>query len=166
MLEPGRRRLFTDTLRPPEGYVLDRAVGTTFTLDLMTLLAVPLAFTFRDAYDSNGQLPTELLSLLESARRYAGRIMVFYHGGRMGVPRASQPALAFVEQSVIAAFPRDRNQSGAAFHPKVWVLRYKARDGKVDEPDKYRLICQSRNLTFDRVVGLVARSGRRISPGK
>ena len=150
MLEPGRRRLFTDTLRPPEGYVLDRAVGTTFTLDLMTLLAVPLAFTFRDAYDSNGQLPTELLSLLESARRYAGRIMVFYHGGRMGVPRASQPALAFVEQSVIAAFPRDRNQSGAAFHPKVWVLRYKARDGKVDEPDKYRLICQSRNLTFDR----------------
>ena len=41
MLEPGQRRMFLETLRPPEGYLFDRAVGTTFTLDLMTLLAVP-----------------------------------------------------------------------------------------------------------------------------
>ena len=105
MLEPGRRRLFLDTLRPPEGYVLDRAVGTTFTLDLMTLLAVPLAFTFSDVQDRDGQIPTEPLSLLESAHRYADRIVVFCHGGQTGVPRARQPALAFIEQSVITTSP-------------------------------------------------------------
>ena len=149
MLEPGRRRLFMDTLRPPEGYVLDRAVGTTFTLDLMTLLAVPLAFTFSDAQDRDGQLPTEPLSLLESARRYADRIIVFCHGGQTGVPRAGQPALAFIEQSVIAAFPPRRGQLGGVFHPKVWVLRYVLREGTGDEPIRYRLVCQSRNLTFD-----------------
>ena len=149
MLQPGRRRLFMDTLRPPHGYVLDRAVGTTFTLDLMTLLAVPLAFTFRDAQDDDGQLATEPLSILESARRYAGRIAVFCHGGYTGVPRAGQPALAFIEDSVITAFPPRRSESGAIFHPKVWVLRYVARDDTEDGPVRYRLVCQSRNLTFD-----------------
>ena len=69
MLEPGRRRLFLDTLRPPNGYLLSRAVGTTFTLDLMALLSVPLAFTFRDAQDGEGQLAIEPLTVLEGARR-------------------------------------------------------------------------------------------------
>ena len=149
MLEPGRRRLFLDTLRPPEGYVLDRAVGTTFTLDLMTLLAVPLAFTLSDVGDRDGHIPNEPLSLLESARRYADRIVVFCHGGQTGVPRASQPALAFIEQSVLAAFPPRRGQPKGVFHPKVWALRYAAREDTADESIRYRLVCQSRNLTFD-----------------
>ena len=145
MLEPGQRRMFLETLRPPEGYRFDRAVGTTFTLDLMTLLAVPLAFTFRDAQDREGQLASDPLALLESARRHAGRIVVFCHGGHTAVPRAGQPALAFLEQSVVAAFPPRQGEAGAVFHPKVWVLRYVAREG----PVRYRLVCQSRNLTFD-----------------
>ena len=149
MLEPGRRRLFLETLRPPDGYLLDRTVGTTFTLDLMALLSVPLAFTFRDAQDGEGQLATEPLSLLESARRYAGRIVVFSQGGYTGVPRADQPALAFIEESVVAVFPPARTEVGAIFHPKVWALRYVSRDDMGDHPVRYRLVCQSRNLTFD-----------------
>ena len=149
MLEPGKRRLFMETLRPPDGYVLDRAVGTTFTLDLMTLLAVPLAFTFRDAQDGDGQLATEPLSILESARRYADRITVFCQGGHTGVPRTGQPALAFIENSVVAAFPPQRGHSTSIFHPKVWVLRYVAREDTEGGAVRYRLVCQSRNLTFD-----------------
>ena len=115
----------------------------------MTLLAVPLAFTFSDVQDRDGQIPTEPLSLLESARRYADRIVVFCHGGQTGVPRARQPALAFIEQSVIAGFPPRRGQLKGIFHPKVWVLRYAPRDDTADRPIEYRLVCQSRNLTFD-----------------
>ena len=149
MLEPGQRRLFLDTLRPPDGYVLSRAVGTTFTLDLMALLSVPLAFTFRDAQDGEGRLATEPLSLLESARRYASRIVVFSQGGYTGVPRAVQSALAFIEDSVVAVFPPDASERGAIFHPKVWVLRYEPRESMEDHPVRYRLVTQSRNLTFD-----------------
>ena len=149
MLEPGRRRLFLDTLRPPDGYQLSRAVGTTFSLDLMALLSVPLAFTFRDAQDGEGQLAAEPLSLLESARRYASRIVVFSQGGYTGVPRAVQPALAFIEESVVAVFPPGRRERGAIFHPKVWVLRYEPREGAEDRTVRYRLVTQSRNLTFD-----------------
>lgn len=45
MLEPGERHLLADALRPPEGYQFDCAISTTFTLDLLTLLTMPVAFT-------------------------------------------------------------------------------------------------------------------------
>ena len=148
MLEPGKRRLLLDTLRSPMGYEFDRAVGTTFTLDLMALLSVPLAFTFRDAQDGDGELATDPIALLEGARRHASRIAVFCHGGYTSVPPSRQPALAFLEESVIAAFPPGNGEDMRIFHPKVWVLRFASRDQP--ENVRYRLVCQSRNLTFDK----------------
>ena len=145
MFEPGHRRLFLDALRPPEGYSFDLAVGTTYTLDLMALLSVPLAFTFADAHDRDGQLAGDPLALLESARRHAGRIVLFCHGGQTSVLRSRQPAVAFLEQSVVTALPPRADETQAVFHPKVWALRYVAED----QPVRYRLVCQSRNLTFD-----------------
>ena len=148
MLEPDSRRLFLDTLRPPSGYSFDRAIGTTFTLDPMTLLSVPLAFSFGDAQDGDGQLATDPLALLEGARRHADRIAVFCHGGRMAAPGTPQPALAFIERSVISAFPNRNSDRSSIFHPKVWVLRYTPNQDE-SQPTRYRVICQSRNLTFD-----------------
>lgn len=145
LFEPGRRRLFLDALRPPPGYSFDRGIGTTYTLDLMALLAVPLAFTFRDAHDGDGLLASDPLALLESSRRHAGNLVLFCHGGQTAVPRSRQPALAFLEKSVVTALPPRTGETQAVFHPKVWVLRYVAPDG----PVRYRLVCQSRNLTFD-----------------
>ena len=145
MFEPGQRRLFLDALRPPEGYSFDLGIGTTYTLDLMALLAVPLAFTFRDPQDRDGLLASDPVALLESARRHASRLVLFCHGGQTAVPRARLPALAFLEQSVVTALPPRTEEAQAVFHPKVWVLRYVAEDS----PVRYRLVCQSRNLTFD-----------------
>ena len=146
MLEPGRRCLFLDTLRPPPGYEFDLAVGTTFTLNLHALLAVPLAFTFSQAEDGEGQIAEDPLALLEAARRHAKRIVLFCHGGYAAIPRPGQAALSFLEGSVVSAFPPARNREGGIFHPKVWVLRY-VSEGR---PARYRLVSQSRNLTFDR----------------
>ena len=47
MLEPEERSLLFDALRPPLGYQLDTAVGTTYSLDLLALATVPVAFTHR-----------------------------------------------------------------------------------------------------------------------
>ena len=148
MFEPGDRRLFLDILRPPEGYKLDRAIGTTYTLDLTALLSVPLAFTFSDAHDANGKLAADPLTLLESARQYASRIMLFCHGGQTDVPRPGHHVLAFIEETVITALPPWQGGTPAVFHPKIWVLRYQATE-ESDPSIRYRLVCQSRNLTFD-----------------
>ena len=144
MLNPHSRRHLIDALRPPAGYKLDYAIGTTYSLDLIALLTAPLAFTFFDwEADGTRGLPTaDPLALLEALRRHADRITIFCDAGRIAIPSDSQQMFAYLECSVIEA----RAPRGGAFHPKVWVLRFTGTDGTI----AYRVLCLSRNLTFDR----------------
>ncbi len=144
MLEPQSRRLLLEALAPPAGYRFDRAVGTTFTLDLLALLTAPLAFSLIDITEADGGRPVvDPLALLEAARRHARRITVFTDAGHVAVPKPGQPLFALLEDSVV---PVVAPRPGGLFHPKVWLVRYVADDG----PPVLRLLCSSRNLTFDR----------------
>lgn len=61
MLDPGAREALTEQLRPPAGYRLSHAVGTTFTLDMISALAVPLSFVRGSGEDpSNAVEPPRL----------------------------------------------------------------------------------------------------------
>lgn len=75
MLDPFDRRHLMEILRPPDGYSLDYATGTTFSLDLLALMTAPLAFTIFEA-ECESRTP-DPLALLESLRRYAGRICIY-----------------------------------------------------------------------------------------
>jgi hypothetical protein len=142
MLEPHSRRLLLDSLHAPEGHRLDFAVGTTYTLDLVALLAASVAFAFSDWQDRDGRPTLEPLALLKAVRQYADHVCLFCQAGKIAAPRAYQPLLASLEDSVVEAVaPR-----GGSFHPKLWFLRYAADDGSVT----YRFLCLSRNMTFDR----------------
>ena len=155
MLGTRERTLLLDSLRPPAGYHLRRAVGTSFTLDLMALLTAPLAFTFFDAHDDEGAPVTDPVALLEALRRHAEKITLFCQAGAIGVPAPDQKLLAFLEGSVIEVQPR---REGGIFHPKVWVLALESEVG----PTIYRVLCLSRNLTFARAWDTCLRlEGRR-----
>jgi hypothetical protein len=160
MLNPRSRRHLFDVLQPPAGYLLDQAIGTTYTLDLTALLTVPLAFTFfgesdffdidslRDEDDGAQQKKQHLpdtMALLDGVRRYADRISIFCQAGHIAVPRASQLLYSYLEDSVCEVTPV---AADGVFHPKVWVLRYRP-DGNGNDV-RYRLLVSSRNLTFDR----------------
>lgn len=144
MLEPQSRRLLMEALAPPPGYRFDRAVGTTFTLDLLALLTAPLAFSLLEVTGTDGGHPAaDPLALLEAARRHASHITIFADAGHVAVPTAGQPLFALLEESVVpVAAPR----AGGLFHPKVWVVRYTSADAA----PHLRFLCSSRNLTFDR----------------
>lgn len=143
MLEPRERRHLMEALRPPPGYELDRAVGTTYSLDLLALLIAPLAFTIFDWEHEEGMPGSDPLALLETMRRYAARVSVFCQAGRISVSESRQLLFGYLEDSVFEVVAPKAN---GAFHPKVWALRYTASG----EPTYYRLLCLSRNLTFDR----------------
>lgn len=143
MLEPQRRRLLMEALRPPDGYSLDCAIGTSFSLDLLALLTAPLAFALLDRENAEGDPLVDPLALLDSLRRYSDRIAIFCQAGQISVPRSRQPLFGYLEESVVEVTPRSAN---GVFHPKIWVLRFTA-DGS---PVQYRLLCLTRNLTFDR----------------
>jgi len=156
MLDPRGRQMLLGSLWPPDGFRFDCAIGTTFSLDLIALLTAPLAFAMFDWQDDDGQLAADPssakgdpLALLESLRRCADRIHIYCQAGQIKVPPANQRLLTYLEQSVIEVLPpAARAGRTGVFHPKVWALRF------VDTADgtavRYRLLCLTRNLTFDR----------------
>ena len=144
MLEPQGRQLLLDALRPPAGYELDIAIGTTYSLDLTSLLAAPLGFALFDRESSEGRLVADPIALVQAVRRYADKITIFSQAGQIAIPREYRTILTYLEPSVCEVVPPDRD---AIFHPKVWAIRYSRPD---DGKKAYRLLCLSRNLTFDR----------------
>jgi len=145
MLAPDDRRTLLEALRPPHGYRLDSAIGTTFSLDLQALLLAPLAFTLFGWQDDAGRPGADPLALLEAVRSYADRIHIFCQAGQIAIPRPNQLLLNYLEHAVCEVRAPDRR---GVFHPKVWALRFAPlQDGS---PICYRVLCLSRNLTFDR----------------
>ena len=145
VLEPNQRRLLLEALRPPVGYQLDRAIGTTYGLDLQALLFAPLAFTFFQWEDGDGDPTKDPLALLEALRRNAEKLSIFCQAGEISVPQSRQPLHAALEGSVIqvkAPIP------GGLFHPKMWALRFVGGDNGLSSPVRYRILVMSRNLTL------------------
>ena len=138
MLAPDNRALLLDALRPPLGHSLDRAVATTFTLDLETALMVPLAFAgFR--FDEN----PDPIEIMEALRRMSERLDIFCQAGAISAARWPSDLVALLENVIHGV---RRPGRGRIFHPKVWALRFLGPSG---EP-AFRLVVLSRNLTSDR----------------
>ncbi len=142
MLEPGKRLLYLEELRPPEGYKLDRAIATTFSLDLLSLLMAPLSMVLFES-QSQGELLRDPMAALEAIRRSAGSIGVFCQKGRISVPKQQQLLYHSLEHTVVQVKPPGER---GVFHPKIWLMRFCADHA----PVIYRCFCLSRNLTFDR----------------
>lgn len=140
-LDPNVRRIYLDELRPPPGYVVDRAIGTTYSLDLLALLAVPLSMACFECRAND--VLRDPIAVLEALRRSTGKVSLFSQQGRLQVPRQLSLLFSYLEAVVVEARPPDASGS---FHPKIWLLRLASDDG----PVLYRFICLSRNLTFDR----------------
>jgi hypothetical protein len=143
MLEPTDRRHLLESLRPPEGYVLTHAIGTTYSMDLLSLLTVPLAFSLFDWETQDGSLAQDPLAVLEALRRHAEHMLIFCQTGAIHVPKDVPLLVASLEGSVIEV---KSARAQGVFHPKIWLLRFVSANG----PVLYRFLCASRNITFDR----------------
>ena len=142
-LTPETRVLLTDALRPPAGYRVEAAVGTTYSLNLTALLLAPLSFALFDQGNADEIGAVDPIRLLEAVRRYADRTTVFCQAGGIHVPSTYRSILTFVEDSVheVMSFHKE-----AIFHPKVWAIRF------IDQGENriHRVIILSRNMTLDR----------------
>lgn len=157
MLEPDSRQLLRDLFRPPGGYHLDRVIATTFSMDLSMLMTLPVAATIFDRSFSGESAEPDPLALLQAIRKYADRMHCFCQAGRISVPKRHQPLFAHLEKSVIEAAPFNKQ---GVFHPKLTLLRFVGDHSSLptDHPEyekrkaeiRYRLLCSSRNITFDR----------------
>jgi hypothetical protein len=144
MLDPAIRQIYIDQLNPPEGYRLRRAIGATFSLDLMSLLMVPISMTMAD-YKLQCTAANDPVAVIEALHRSADRLIIFCQKGRIAIPSRDTLLYSYLEKVVIEA--RALNKDGV-FHPKTWLLKFV--EEKKDDPGViYRFLCLSRNLTFD-----------------
>lgn len=149
MLNPDDRRLYTDALRPPPGFRFTEAVAGTYSLDLDTLLTIPLHLALFSAEQPLEELLKDGVALLEALRRTTDRVTVYAHASRVIAPGRPHVLYGLLEQTVVEALPP---AEGGSFHPKVWVIRF-------DDPDAdqtlIRLMVLTRNITADRCWDLV-----------
>ena len=104
MLDPADRTVLTEALRPPIGFRLDQVIATTYTLDLVALLTLPLSFTLSSG---DGITESGVLTRLLSWRRFGGTPAVlpcFVRPGASAVPRRGQLLFGYLE------FLRNRGQ--------------------------------------------------------
>jgi hypothetical protein len=144
MLEPNSRCIYLEELRPPLGYRLDRAIATTFSLDLLTLLMAPLSMALNECRNREDALK-DPIAVLEALRQTRDRLTVFCQQGRIAIPRKDAILYRYLEPVVVEAQPHGGN---GVFHPKTWFLRFVPEDPA--EAIFYRFMCLSKNLTFDR----------------
>ncbi|MEV5337062.1 MULTISPECIES: phospholipase D family protein [Actinomycetes] len=133
MLEPDSRSLLSELLRPPAGFHLSHAVGTSFTMTLEAALSIPLAFAGAVEVDDE-------VGILGAVRRATQRIDLFAQAGCLGLGTASELVTVLEPMVHPVRMPGSR-----LFHPKVWFLEFER-----NEERRYRFVCSSRNLTNDR----------------
>ena len=134
-------------------------MAATYSLDLNTLLSIPIALFYAQTLEGIGS--GERIQLLEAIKRCPDVLRVYHQQGRISVPKKHNRLYGLLESCVIGIPPKGVFSS---FHPKVWVLRYEAEEESI----RYRVIVLSRNLTYDRswdiATSLVGEVTRKSQP--
>ena len=138
------RHSVVDMFRPPPGYCLDQAVGTTYSVDFVTLTSVFMAFADAESDEQNGSsIPEQLFAFT----RLSERLKLFVNRGCIllsGVRESSRICAIYDSLIEEVSLPE------GSFHPKLWFLSYKPKQTPENAGAKpiHRLLVGSRNLTL------------------
>src|SRR4051812_19554177 len=99
MLPPNDRQLYVGVLKPPVGYVLGRAVATTYSLDLATLLSVPLSLALPHL-DLHKLGAESAIALLQAVRAVSDKLTVFVDRGGIAPPGQTHVLYGLLEPVV------------------------------------------------------------------
>lgn len=126
MFRPDSNRDRTDysgILMPPDGYRLDRAVGTTYSLDLEALTAVAICLGLSEETDS--KLMQNPIGMLNALQKVSDKIVLFCEAGQIKVPTKPTALSILLEKMVVeVALPKDRQLAGFAEPERANVFAY------------------------------------------
>ena len=147
MINPKKERLiYSDILTPPYGYELEKAITTTYSLDVAALVScmIPLAFSA----DVSNKLFKNKVSTFTALRNLSKKMIVFCDPSQIKELKGLNKDFAILMENMIIPvnLPKDKNDEYPAFHPKMWLLQFVDEEGN----HKYRFITLSRNISYDR----------------
>ena len=151
MLNPKKKTdhsIYSDILTPPDDYpVLEKAVATTYSLDISALVSCMIPLSFAD--DVNSRIFQNKVSTLTAFRNLSDRLVIFCDPGQIKTLKSRNKEFAILLEKMIT--PVVLNQRSGeniypAFHPKMWLLQF-TND---KQEHFYRLIILSRNISYDK----------------
>ena len=99
MLNPNNNRLdYGEILSPPNNYLLDFAIGTTYSLDLDALVGAAISLGLSEETDTN--LVNNPIFLLEALRTTGDNVILFCEGGQIHLPNKPNPLYILLEEVV------------------------------------------------------------------
>jgi hypothetical protein len=131
-----------DVLTPPAGYIVDRALCSTYSGQSAVLVAMLSAMVRQGTAEGKG---SSSLALARALERLKGRVHFLVQHGRLVGPRSASPILNMLDRFVVAVKYDERR---ASWHPKVCVVRCVGR-GNAKAKAIWRLWIGSRNFTKD-----------------
>lgn len=99
-LDHDDRVLYGASLRPPTGYVFDRAVATTYSLDFETVLVAPVSLALF-ALENRDEILNAPLAPFEGVERIADRLLVFADAGRIKANKKAHSRLCSLLEQVV-----------------------------------------------------------------
>src|SRR3712207_1834994 len=110
MLDYKKNRLdYGEQLIPPPGYRLKRAVAATYSLDLNTLLSIPVALFYAQTLE--GIDGGERVQLLEAIQRCPEVLRIYHQKGKIHVPRQHNRLYGLLEDCLVGVPPKDVDSS-------------------------------------------------------
>lgn len=136
---------YGNLILPELGYHLVKAIGTTYSLDFDTLVAVAMKLGL--IQDADEELQDDLTGVLAAFSKVSDRMLVFCEAGQIQKIKNAKPIFLLMEKIVVPITLSKKNEQGkyASFHSKFWLLQYANQKGEF----KYKLVVLSRNLTID-----------------
>ena len=141
--------VYTEVMQS-DGFVVDYAICTTYSLDMPTLLSVPFMLgTMAELTEDTMRSPH---FILEAINRSADKFAVFCNAGCIAVPQANSKLYSLLERSVVQVTLPANGHGYINFHPKRWVI--KETNPETGEK-QIKLVVLSRNLTCSHDLDIV-----------
>ena len=114
MFKPKEERLnYGQLLMPREGFTLVKAVGTTYSLDLETLMSVCIALGIQESTDSS--LTCNPFALLKSIQGLSDKLLIFCEAGQIKSMSIEQSPLMLLLDKMIVPV-KLRKQKGKGYY--------------------------------------------------
>ena len=134
-----------------EGYKVDYAVGTTYSLDLTSFMSLPFSLGLIEEPDK--AMLSSIAYLFTALRMCSNKLAVYSNFSNIKVPDGQKKIFySLIEKSIFPINAAKKPTDLVNFHPKVWVIQESEINGGTK---RIKVIVMSRNLTNDNSIDAV-----------
>ncbi|MBQ9207841.1 MAG: hypothetical protein IJ158_14165 [Treponema sp.] len=146
MLNPQKDRfVFRDILSALYEWELEKAVATTYSLDVTSLISCMIPLAFSD--DVSSHVFKNKIATFTALRNLSKKLVVFCDASQIKRMNIQKEFSVLLENMIVpTSLPKNETGDYPAFHPKLWLLQFRNKEGA----HFYRFIVLSRNISYDK----------------